>query len=57
MMTYDDFRNKLDKISHNFKVTHKRDMTTIKELVQYLDKCLVKQSKKKTSLKSLKGIF
>jgi hypothetical protein len=56
-MTFDEFRDKLDKLMFEFKVSNQKDMTTIKELMQFLDKRLVRRSKKKTFLKSLKGIL
>ena len=56
-MTFDDFREKLDKIMFDFKVSNKKDMTTIAELIQLLDKRLVTKSKRRPALKSLKGIL
>ena len=56
-MTFDEFRDKLDKIMFEFKLFNKKEMTTILELQQFLDRRLLRQSKKRTSLKSLKGIL
>ena len=56
-MTFDEFRDKLDKIMFEFKTLNKKDMMTILELQQYLDKRLVRKAKRSTSLKSLKGIL
>ena len=56
-MTFDDFREKLDKIMFDFKLSNKKDMTTIQELIQFLDKRLVTKSKRRVALKSFKGIL
>jgi hypothetical protein len=47
-MTYEDFHDKLDEILNHFKKVNERDMITIKELIQYIDKRLLKQTNKKT---------
>ena len=47
-MTYEDFHDKLDEILSHFKKVNERDMITIKELIQYIDKRLLKQTSKKT---------
>lgn len=47
-MAYEDFHDKLDEILSHFKKINKRDMTTIKELIQYIDRRLLKQTNKKT---------
>lgn len=56
-MTFDDFRDKLDKIMVDFKISNKKEMKTIQELMQYLDRRLVTNSKKRVALRSLKGIL
>lgn len=55
-MTFDEFGDKLNKILTDFRRTHGRDMETISELRQYLDRRLVKKSKSK-ALRSLRGIL
>lgn len=53
-MTYDEFSNKLDDIKREFKHAKNHELTTVKQLEDYL----MERKYKRTSgkLKSLKGL-
>lgn len=54
-MTYDEFSDKLDKITAEFRRAHGKDMSTMAELKAFLDRRLAKP--KKRGARSLKGLF
>jgi hypothetical protein len=54
-MTYDEFSDKLDKITAEFRRANGREMATVEELKAFLDRRLVKP--KKRGARSLKGLF
>lgn len=54
-MTYDEFSRKLDTILAEFRRTKGRDMETVAELKEFMDKRLAKP--KRRGLRSLKGLL
>lgn len=54
-MTFDEFRDQLDKIRADFAISQNREMMTIGDLYAYLDRREVQKSKKNRGLRSLKG--
>lgn len=54
-MTYDEFSEKLMKIKAIHKQKHGREMETLKELEEHLDRMLARP--KKSGARSLKGLF
>lgn len=55
-MTFDEFRNQLDKIRAEHLKTHGVEMLTVEELYSFLDRREVIRAKKSLGARSLRGI-
>jgi hypothetical protein len=54
-MKFDEFKEKLQEYKEEYKITHKKELATIKELEDFLKQKKYLTSKRRRHLTSLKG--